>query len=266
MSCAAAILCVTACWSWSEPAGRSGSSWRPFTRAEVREQVAAILDESPPAALVDRLLERSEGNPFFTEELLASSLEPGEPLPDSLRDTLLARVEARSTVVRDVLRIAAVAGRTVDHPLLAAVADLSDDDLNGALREAVESYLLAPDPATAGYSFRHALLREAVYADLLPGERQILHLRLAQTLAVNPRWRSEGRGRGELAHHWYAAGELPAALAASSRRGRGRGAVRSRRGVAHYERALEIWDLVGSGAGERRSSGSRCCDGRPRRR
>ena len=55
---------------------RSGRALRvelgPFTRAEVREQVAAILDESPPAALVDRLLERSEGNPFFTEELLAS--------------------------------------------------------------------------------------------------------------------------------------------------------------------------------------------------
>ena len=171
---------------------RSGRAIRvelaPFTRAEVREQVAAILDESPPAALVDRLLERSEGNPFFTEELLASSLEPGEPLPDSLRDTLLARVEAQSTVVRDVLRIAAVAGRTVDHALLAAVAELSEDDLTGALREAVESYLLAPDSSTQGYSFRHALLREAIYSDLLPVERRNLHLRLARDVGSrNPR-------------------------------------------------------------------------------
>lgn len=159
----------------------------PFARSEVREQVASILDEAPSAPLVDRLLERSEGNPFFIEELLASSREPGEPLPDSLRDTLLARVESQSTVVRDVLRIAAVAGRTVDHALLTAVAGLSEDDLNGALRDAVESYLLAPDPSTAGYSFRHALMREAIYSDLLPGERRNLHLRLAQTLSAQPR-------------------------------------------------------------------------------
>jgi predicted ATPase len=114
---------------------RSGGAIRielaPFTRAEVREQVSAILDGSPPPPLVDGLIERSEGNPFFTEELLASSRQPGVPLPDSLRDTLLARVEAQSPVVRDVLRIAAVTGRTVDHALLAAVARLSDDDLNG---------------------------------------------------------------------------------------------------------------------------------------
>jgi DNA-binding CsgD family transcriptional regulator len=218
----------------------------PFTRAEVREQVAAILDESPRAALVDRLLERSEGNPFFTEELLASSLEPGEPLPDSLRDTLLARVEARSTVVRDMLRIAAVTGRTVDHALLAAVAELSEDDLTGALRDAVESYLLAPDCATVGYSFRHALLREAIYSDLLPGERRNLHLRLAQTLAAQPALAGpKAAGAAELAHHWYAAGELPAALAAFVTAGVAAEALCAP-GEAweHYERALEIWDRV----------------------
>ena len=171
-----------------ERSGRATSvELRPFTRAEVRAQVAAILHESPAPPLVDRLLERSEGNPFFTEELLASAREPGEPLPDSLRDTLLARVASQSTVVCDVLRIAAVTGRTVDHALLAAVAELPEDDLNGALRDAVESYLLAPDPSTAGYSFRHALMREAIYSDLLPGERRNLHLRLAQTLSAQPR-------------------------------------------------------------------------------
>ena len=224
----------------------------PFTRAEVREQVAAILDESPPAALVDRLLERSEGNPFFTEELLASSLEPGEPLPDSLRDTLLARVEARSTVVRRVLRIAAVTGRTVDHALLAAVAELSEDDLTDALREAVENYLLAPDCATVGYSFRHALLREAVYSDLLPGERRNLHLRLAQTLAAQPALAgAKAAGAAELAHHWYAANELPQALAALVSAG-----VAAQHVCApgeaweHYERALGIWDRVAPAPGE----------------
>ncbi len=208
--------------------------------------------------------ERSEGNPFFTEELLASSLEPGEPLPDSLRDTLLARVEARSTVVRDVLRIAAVTGRTVDHALLAAVAELSEDDLNGALREAVENYLLAPDCATVGYSFRHALLREAIYSDLLPGERRNLHLTLAQTLAAQPALAgAKAASAAELAHHWYAAGELPAALAAFVSAGT---AAEELYAVGeawlHYERALEIWDRVAPapcnwGAGAKPSGYSR---------
>ncbi|MBV9413866.1 MAG: AAA family ATPase [Solirubrobacterales bacterium] len=224
----------------------------PFTRSEVREQVAAILDSSPPASLVNRLFERSEGNPFFTEELLASSREPGEPLPDSLRDTLLARVESQSAEVRDVLRIAAVAGRTVDHELLAAVAELSEDDLNRALREAVESYLLAPDCATAGYSFRHALLREAIYSDLLPGERRNLHLKLARTLGGQPRRAgAKPAGAAELAHHWYAAGELSPALAAFvSAATAAEDLYAVGEAWRHYERALEIWDVVAPAPGE----------------
>ena len=235
---------------------RSGRATRvelgPFTRAEVREQVAAILDESPPAPLVDQLLERSEGNPFFTEELLASSREPGGPLPDSLRDTLLGRVESQSAVVWDVLRIAAVAGRTVDHALLAAVAELSEDRLNDALREAVESYLLVPNSATAGYTFRHALLREAIYSDLLPGERRNLHLRLARTLSAQALLGgTKTAAAAELARHWYAAGELAEALAASLSAG---AAAEDLYAVAeawrHYERALEIWDRVAPVRGE----------------
>lgn len=230
---------------------RSGRAIRvglgQFTRAELSEQVAAILGEPPPPALVDRLLERSEGNPFFTEELLAASHEPGAAMPESLRDTLLARVEAHPTIVRDVLRIAAVTGRVVDHPLLAAVADLSEADLNCALRDAVEDYLLAHDSATAGYSFRHALLREAIYSDLLPGERRTLHLRLARTLGEHPQFAGmRASSAAEVAHHWYAAGELAAALAASVSAGAAAEEVHAL-GEAwlHYERALEIWDLAG---------------------
>jgi DNA-binding CsgD family transcriptional regulator len=223
-----------------------------FTRTELSEQIAAILDQPPPPPLVDRLLERSGGNPFFTEELLASSHAASEPLPASLRDTLLARVEAHPTRVRDVLRIAAVTGRTVDHALLAAVARLPEDDLNGALRDAVDDYLLAHDPATAGYSFRHALLREAIYSDLLPGERRILHLRLARTLGENPRLAGTTvTAAAEVAHHWHAAGELPAALAASISAGAAAEDVHAMgEALLHYERALEIWDLVGPAPGE----------------
>jgi DNA-binding CsgD family transcriptional regulator len=235
-----------------ERSGRAiGFEVRRFERAEVREQVAAILDESPPPSLVDELLERSDGNPFFTEELLASSSEPGESLPDSLRDTLLARVESQSDVVRDVLRIAAVMGRTVDHASLSAVAELSEDDLNGSLREAVKSYLLAHVSSTAAYSFRHALLREAIYSDLLPGERRKLHLRIARTLDAQPLLAgAKAAGAAELAHHWYAAGELSAGLAAFISAGTVAEDVCAPGDAwRHYERALEIWDLADPAAG-----------------
>ena len=224
----------------------------PFTSAELREQVTAILDQSPPPPLVDRLLERSEGNPFFAEELLASSRVGNKPLPSSLRDILLARVEAQSSAVRDVLRIAAVAGRTVDHALLAATADLSETDLNAALRDAVGAYLLASESSIAGYSFRHALTREAIYSDLLAGERQRLHVKLAR--AISDQSSSTGARSAvaaELAHHWYAAGELAAALPASISAGAAAEDLHaSNEAWRHYQRALEIWDAVDPAPGE----------------
>jgi DNA-binding CsgD family transcriptional regulator len=221
-----------------------------FTRSELREQVAAILEQPPPAELVDGLHERSDGNPFFTEELLATRAS-GEPassdasLPASLRDTLLARVHAQPPSARRVLRVAAVAGRSVEHPLLAAVVELDDKDLNDALRETVEGRLLTNDPGAAGYSFRHALLREAVYADLLPGERQSLHRAYAQALRDHGAAAGAPAEPGELAHHWYSAGEpaeaLEASLAAAAAAER---LHASREAWLHYRRALEVWDLA----------------------
>ena len=221
----------------------------PFTSAELREQVTAILDQSPPPSLVDRLLERSEGNPFFAEELLASSRVTNMPLPTSLHDILLARVEAQPSAVRELLRIAAVAGRTVDHALLAAASDLSEADLNAALRDAVGAYLLTSEPSIAGYSFRHALVREAIYSDFLAGERRSLHVRLAR--AISEQSGSLGAKSvvaAELAHHWYAAGELAAALPASVSAGAAaEDLCASSEAWLHYERALEIWDAVDPG-------------------
>ena len=224
----------------------------PFTSAELHEQVTAILDQPPPHSLVDSLLERSEGNPFFTEELLASPRATNETLPSSLRDMLLARVEAQSDAVRDVLRIAAVAGRTVDHALLAAASDLSEADLNVALRDAVEAYLLASESSMAGYSFRHALVREAIYSDLLAGERRSLHLRLGRAISdESGSAEEESAVAAELAHHWYAAGELAAALPASLAAGAAAEELyASNEAWLHYERALEIWDAVDPAPGE----------------
>src|SRR6266542_729496 len=89
-------------------------------RRELAELLAGILDEPVAPALVGEILARSEGNPFFAEELLAAHLE-GTRLPSVLRDLVLARVEALSEMAQRVLQVAAVAGTRVDHELLAAV-------------------------------------------------------------------------------------------------------------------------------------------------
>ncbi len=219
---------------------------RAFDRSELSEQVGAIRGADPDPELVGRLLARSEGNPFFTEELLASAELPGSDLSQSLSDTLLARVDRHPDEVRAVLRITAAVGRTADHDLLAAVAVMPEPALTAALRAAVDDHLLTCESSSGGYAFRHALLREAIYADLLPGERRALHLSIAQALADDPGLGEVGAAASaELAHHWYAAGELPTALAASLTAGRAAEEIHaSSEAWRHYARALEIWDRV----------------------
>jgi DNA-binding CsgD family transcriptional regulator/tetratricopeptide (TPR) repeat protein len=213
-----------------------------FSQAELAEQVAGILGSAAEPGLVARLHARTEGNAFFAEELLAASDAASGPLPSNLRDVLVLRLEALADDARDVLRVAAAAGRRSGHRLLAAVAGLPEPALVEALREALAQHVLVQDDD--GYAFRHALLQEAAYADLLPGERTALHLALAEALRDDPSL-AAGTAAGELALHWRAAHRMPEALAAYVRAG-----VEAERVFAfveaaqHFERALEIWDLV----------------------
>jgi DNA-binding CsgD family transcriptional regulator len=227
---------------------RSGQATRlelaPFTRKELRDQIASIIGETPDPILVDRLLARSEGNPLFAEELLASA-RANAGLPESLKDALLWRLESVLPEVRDVLGIAAVAGRTVDDALLADVAGLSNGELTAALRTAVDSNILTQDPESTGYTFRHALLREAIYGDLLPGQRRALHTTVAETLSRRPEL-AGAAAPAELAHHWHAAGRLPEALGASVEAGLAAERVHAlAEALMHYERALGMWDAAG---------------------
>jgi DNA-binding CsgD family transcriptional regulator len=229
---------------------RSGQATRidlaPFDDAELREQLTAIAGVAPDPELLERLSERSDGNPFFAEELLAASTAPGDALPESLRDALLLRVESLSGETQSVLRIAAVAGRTIDHSLLEAVTSLGEDELNGALREAIAGYVLVHDPSSTGYSFRHALLREAVYGDLLPGERRILHVALAEALVGHPEYGSSpAASAAEIAYHWHEAHDLPRALRASIEAGLAAERIRALAEASlHFQRALEIWEVA----------------------
>ncbi len=219
-----------------------------FTRDEVIAQLHAIRDAPPPVAFATVVFERSQGNAFLVEEIVAAvdaGADPGD-LPPSLRDVLLARTETVSEPAQRVLRAAAAAGPRVDHRLLEAVAGLPEADLRAAVREAVEHHLLVVDATGHGYAFRHELTRDAVYDDMLPGERVLLHAAYGAALAADPALLGDDGGvAATLAHHWYAAQDLPRALAASVRAGRqAASAYASAEAGSHLERAMQIWSRV----------------------
>ncbi|WP_052847966.1 helix-turn-helix transcriptional regulator [Streptomyces avicenniae] len=213
-----------------------------FTRDEVAAQVTGITGAAPHRVVLDQVYDRSGGNAYFVEALASAG---AACLSEPLRDLLLVRVEARPEAEQDVLRAVAVGGASVEHALLARVAEIPEADLLTALRAAVGARLLVPVPECDGYRFHHALMREAVLDDLLPGERAGLHRRFAETLSADPTLVGADQRAARLASHWYQSGDraeaLPAVLAAAVDAGR-RTAQAER--LRLLERALELWDAV----------------------
>ncbi len=138
------------------------------------------------------------------------------------------------------MRLASAAGRDVGYALLRELAARPEHDLQNSLRAAVEHGVLVADQAEGIFRFRHALLAEAIYATILPGEREALHAKLADALA-----RSGAASPAELAPHWEAAGRDAEALAASVDAARHAEAVFGlAEAHAHLERALAHWHAV----------------------
>ena len=223
---------------------RSGSAvlleLGPLEHEELAALLAARTEGSLPARLTAEVVARAEGNPFFAEELLAAAGDPTAELPRGLRDLMLQRVTRLDARTQALLRVAAAAGRDVAYQLLCAVVTLPERDVRGSLRRAVEQGVLVADQAAGSYRFRHALLAEAIYATILPGEREDLHARLAEELA-----RSGAASAAELAPHWAAAGRSAEALGASIEAARQAEAVFGlAEAHAHLERALARWHTV----------------------
>ncbi|MEJ3744121.1 AAA family ATPase, partial [Actinomycetes bacterium KLBMP 9797] len=209
------------------------------------EMLTDLLGAEPQAAAVDNIYRRAQGNPFFVEELAAIGDGTGcSDLPDTLRDLLLARVDRLSDAAQRVLRVAAAGGSRISHDLLAEVAQVPDAELEEALRAAIAAQLMVAN-SDGGYEFRHALVREAVHDDSLPGERARLHARYAAAVEARPALVGAARAPAEIAHHWHMAHDHPraltSALAAATAAGhRYAYAERSRL----LERVLELWDQV----------------------
>jgi DNA-binding CsgD family transcriptional regulator/tetratricopeptide (TPR) repeat protein len=157
----------------------------PLDEVEVRGMVRALQRSPLSEADVATIVSRAEGNPFFVEELVGATRDGSRSLPADLSDLLLIRVDSLDETARQVVKAASVAGREVSHRLLATVVGVDEASLEAALHAAVDAKVIV---ATSGdrYSFRHALLSEAVYSDLLPGERVRLHAAYANALAEDP--------------------------------------------------------------------------------
>jgi DNA-binding CsgD family transcriptional regulator len=216
----------------------------PLARDDIERMLEHITGEPPAVLLVDEIFARSQGNPFFAEELLAApTTGAGRILPTSLRDALLVRLHSLPEMSLELLRLLAVLGRPADHDLLALVSGLQEPALSAALRAARTAHVIAHRPHDDLFEFRHALVREALWADLLPGERTALHRSIARTLAA------AGRGTAaELALHWDAGGEPAAALDAYVQAALDAQEVcASAEARTHFERAARLWGEAGSG-------------------
>ncbi|MGI8713890.1 MAG: helix-turn-helix transcriptional regulator [Solirubrobacteraceae bacterium] len=220
-----------------------------FDRDELSEALCDILGAQPDGPLLARLFRRSEGNPLYTEELLAAGLDGRGAAPQTLRDAFMVRIERLSPDAQRVARVVAV-GRSLDEPTLTAVTGLPRDALQLALREAVsEQVLIGCDES---FGFRHALLREALHDDLLPGERSELHLDLAQYLErERPADAQTADDERRLEHatavagHYAAAGDQPAALRTTVAAAAAAQSVYAFGEASDLvDRALELWPRV----------------------
>jgi DNA-binding CsgD family transcriptional regulator/tetratricopeptide (TPR) repeat protein len=219
----------------------------PLSESEMRLFVADALDgrAALPADRIRHLLTISEGSPLFAEELLRHEIEAeasangaGE-LPLSIRSVVLERIATLDAEDRMALSYAAVIGRRFDAALLAELTGRPVDAIAGLLRTARDLQLIRElRDGRDAYVFRHAVIQEALYEELLWSEARPLHERIGRKLeALEP----DDERVVELAHHWWAAREPERAARYSI--AAGDFAVRRlahHDAVRFYERALEF--------------------------
>jgi DNA-binding CsgD family transcriptional regulator/tetratricopeptide (TPR) repeat protein len=218
---------------------------RPLGRRDVATLMAGHTGTTPQPSVLTSMLERSEGNPLYVEELLAAEEISGTSgIPEHLADLLRARVDRLSDQTRRLLRVASVDGSGVDTELLTQVTGRGREDIEGSLREALDANVLRK--RADQLEFRHGLIREAVYDDLLPDERTRMHAAVATVLEA----RIDSAGTASMldltraAFHWREAQDVPEAFVASIRAGRAATRLGTAEGVHHLEYALSVWDQI----------------------
>jgi ATP/maltotriose-dependent transcriptional regulator MalT len=194
--------------------------------------IGTLLGRPAPAQVVQALQERSDGIPLHIEEFLAAvdsstlTVQSGAgvqaaTVPDTLGDAVLSRVARLPARTREVATAASVIGRSFDFDLLTAITEAEPGEVAAALRRLTQTHLIVPGTDSATFDFRHALIRDALYADTDLYLRRRLHERVAHT-ATERGYRGafisahlEQAGLRDLAYRQaFAAGDLAASISA----------------------------------------------------
>jgi DNA-binding NarL/FixJ family response regulator len=224
----------------------------PLGRNEVEAMVSCILGDTARSRNMETILGLTEGNPFFVEELVRAALASGSDrfeangvgVPRTVQDAVQRRVHRLGEPARQALQVAAVAGRRFDFALVRSVLGVEERELLSIVKELIAAQLLVEDTEDR-FAFRHALSRQAVYADLLGRERRSLH---ADVLAALEQLADEAGAPAldELSYHAYSAGKWPKALTYASQAGQRALRMHApRAAIEHFERAIDAAEKLG---------------------
>lgn len=222
----------------------------PLNRLEhenIRDMIVRLLGKLVSNETLDSLVERTDGNPLFAEELsqtmagARTMAAATQQIPSTLQDLLMARLDNLGSA-REVAQLGSVIGRAFSYSLLASIAGQSEDDLQKSLIRLSESGLVFGEKSSTDilYTFKHALVQEAAYGSLLKSRRRDLHRSVAK--ALNEKFSDLTKQRPELlAHHLTQAGDIEPAVEAWQSAGE----YATRRAalveaLQHYKKALEL--------------------------
>ena len=233
---------------WGVRSHHTTISLAPLDRSQVREMVAELSARHALSnQIVEGVAERTGGVPLFVEEVTRLLLERGEQggiqvIPPTLQQSLTARLD-RLGPAREVGQIGAVIGRDFSYPLLRAVADMEDVPLQTALDRLAESDILLVRglPPDASYRFKHALIADAAYENLLRSRRQVLHRRVAEVLRDNLVGTAAASEPELLAHHFTQAGLIDEAIEWWDKAGQlAAGRSTMTEAAVHFGKALQL--------------------------
>lgn len=224
-----------------------------LSREGVSEMLHAMLPAPPPQDLVSAMADRTGGNPFFIEELVASGyasaawLEKRYLVPTPIRELVLQQLYGLDPATIRILDLATVAGERVDVGLLLRLAGIERDELVQRLRLLFERGVLMEqrDGGPSTLRFRHALTRDALLDRLLLPERQPLHRRVAKALEADAGSSPPPGVLGDLGYHFSVAGEWEKALSYAARAGQAAMEMQANaEAYAHFRRALDAANVL----------------------
>ena len=237
---------------WGMRSHHSTVSLAPLDRQQVRDMVAELSARHALAKdVVEDVAARTGGVPLFVEEVTRLLLERGEQggvqaIPPTLQQSLMARLD-RLGPAREVAQIGSVIGRGFSYGLLRDVAGMEDAALQAALEKLAEADIVLVQglPPESDYRFKHALIQDAAYENLLRSRRQVLHRRVAEIL--RDRFAAAAETEPEvLAHHFTQAGMTDAAIEWWGKAG-DQALRRSafQEAISHLGKAIEMADKAG---------------------